>query len=61
MKQYKVVVGVIVCHYRDLEFECRYKGGVLSTHATRTSRSTGKSASHYRHLEFEGVMMKGGP
>ena len=36
-----------------LRFECRYKGGVLSTHATRTSRSTGETASHYQHLEFE--------
>ena len=26
---------------------------VLSTRATRTSRSTGETASHYRHLEFE--------
>ena len=27
--------------------------GLYSTRTTRTSRATGKSASHYRHLEFE--------
>ena len=44
------MVSVFVCHYRDLEFECSYKEGFLST---RTSCTTGKIASHYRHLEFE--------
>ena len=29
------------------------KGGPQSSRTTRTSRATGESASHYRHLEFE--------
>ena len=29
------------------------KGGPYSTRTTRTSRATGETASHYRHLEFE--------
>ena len=29
------------------------KGGPYSTRMTRTSRSTGETASHYRYLEFE--------
>ena len=40
---------------RDLEFECFYKEGFLST---RTSRTTGEIASHYRHLELG---RRGGP
>ena len=29
------------------------KGRPQSSRTTRTSRTTGESASHYRHLEFE--------
>ena len=35
------------------------KGGPQSTRMTRTSRTTGETASHYRHLEFERSYDKG--
>ena len=33
----------------------------MSTHATRTSPTSGETASHYRHLNLSAGMMKGGP
>ena len=35
------------------------KGGPYSTRTTRTSRSTGETASHYRDLEFDGSYDEG--
>ena len=35
------------------------KGGPYSTRTTRTSRSTGETASHYRYSEFEGSYDEG--
>ena len=37
------------------------KGGPYSTRTTLTSRTTGESASYYRHLDLSAVMMKGRP
>ena len=37
------------------------KGGPYSTRTTRTSRSTGETASHYRYENLSAVRMKGGP
>ena len=37
------------------------KGGPWSTRTTRTSRTTGESASYYRHLEFEHSYDEGRP
>ena len=35
------------------------KGRPYSIRTTRTSRATGESASHYRHLEFERIYDEG--